>query len=588
MSAIGFIKENPYFFNQDLPLKSDWLRVKEQAIEHTRYTENSRLSDMNRPREGKDIKDYRKNNKRRITKAATEKFKTKTARIIRSSGLKVNSDSLSSSLKLYLASKPYTYINQPCDLMTYFLEYIYSLSIDDPNAVEILLPINPDNPGVPPILPANEGGIEKNKSVSIKKIIVSCEEIVAFNENVFSWQGGYMKVPGEAETRQPEAWYWVLDNEWFYRYVPVRVDSQKVVYELQQWYFHDTGIGNQKIMPVNILMGDVVFDETNNFAYQISLISGFFEYGDEFVTRFDDGRAVWVTTAFPIHVMQEMACTAEGCHNGWVKKESGKPVHCEVCHGTGKMDRPSPYGVIVRPKDNSLDASNSGKPYELISPDGQILQITYDIPFDLLKKGERQIGLDVLENSVESGVSREMRFEDVKDKLASISDKMASFLELHLFFTECLLNVDKSTRQIPRVNTPMDFQLKTASDLKKDAEEAIGTDKLQKTLTYYRSIYKDNELLLKVYETAYKYSPLLLVDWQEVKDLHNMGIVEDNDIVRRENAIQVFNEISKQATWLKMSDEKAFEMADDLIEKRGLFKESALVLTNENGEEENG
>lgn len=588
MSAIRFTTENPDYFSRKLDLKQDWERIKEQAIEHTRYVTNSRNIDLARPNEPKAVKDYRNETQRRLTKSVVDKFKTKTSRIFRSSGLQVNEESLSSSLTEYLASKPYLYLNQPTDLMTYFFDYIYNQCIDDPNAVEIILPVNPDNPDTPPFLEESEGGVKKNEHVPIQPTIVQSDEIVAFTSEVFSWFGGYMFIENGTDTHTAYKWFWIVDKEYFYRYVPVRREQEKIIYELRLWYRHDTGFGSDKVLPVNILPGNLVFDEAGNFAYQASILAAFFEYADEFQSRFSDGQGVWITSAFPIHIMEEMACTAEGCFEGKVKLSKpdagGKNWKaCDTCLGTGHMQRPSPYGVLVRKDKGDLDSGKGGKPYELINPESAVLNTTYEIPFDLLKKGEKQIGLDVLENAIESGVSRAMRFEDVKDKLAEIASKLTSFLELHLYFTEALLTIERNQRKIPSVNTPVDFQLKSSIDLKEEAENALPSDRLEKTLAYYRNVYKNNERLLRVYELAFDYSPALLLNWEEAKDQFQMGIIDENDLVKRNHAIHTLREISTKAGFLKMTDENVFEQANKLLEKKGLLKSEKLLLTDDDG-----
>lgn len=586
MSAIAFVNDNPDYFNYEPEFKVAGMRVKKQAVQHTRYTEESTAANVARPNDTPEIKEYKKATRRRFTKSVVDKFKTKTSRVIRSSGLSINLESLGSSLREYFDGKNYLYLNRPTDYMTYFFENVYSRSIDDPNAVKITLPVNPENPSVPPYLPVSSGGVVKNQTIPIKHVIVPVQDIYAFDENIFSWYGGKMKV-GEATKERVEPWFWIVDNEWFYRYEPVSIVDNKVEYELISWYRHDTGMGDTKMLPVNILLGNYVVDENDNYAYQTSLLEGFLEYGDEFNVRFEDGKAVWVTTSYPIHVMEEMDCMSEGCFNGKVAnpdtKSDTKFISCSTCNGTGKSQRPSPYGILVKNSKNGLDESKGGKPYELINPSTDVLKATYEIPFDILQKGERQIGLDVLENKIESGVSREMRFEDVKDKLADISDKIINFIEADLFFTECLVNPNRRDRKPPKVNSPIDFQLKTSIDLRTEAEEALPSDKLEKTLAYLRNIYEDNSSLLKVYEVAFRYSPLLLVEWDEVKDLYDLDVITSNDIVRRENAIHLFKQLSEQAKWIDMTDEQAFKLADEILEKRGAFKSDRMVITDDQG-----
>lgn len=590
MSAINFVQNNPDFFNQELIQQGAWNRISEQAKQHTRYDSTALNIRKSRPNESETIKEYREDNHRRMTKSVVDKFKTKTSRIFRSSGMSINQETLSRSLSGYLESKPYTYLNQPTDLITYFFDYVYNQSIDDPNAVEILLPYNPMNPEVSPLADEADGGLPKNVFVPIKKIIVPHSGIRAFSSEIFSWYGGEMNLENGSNKDEYYSWFWIVDKEYFYKYIPVSKDQRthEINYRLDVWYFHDTGIGNQKVLPVNVLIGNLVFGDDGSYAYQSSILGAFFEYADEFDSRFSDGQAVWITGAFPIHIMEEMACTADGCFQGKIRnpdlKSSQKTIRCGECDGTGYLQRPSPYGVLIRKDKTSVEGSgSSGKPYELINPDTSTLQTTYDIPFDLLKKGEKQIGLDVLENAIESGVSRAMRFEDVKDKLSEIASKLVSFLELHLFFTECLLVPNRSQRKIPKVNTPMDFQLKSAVDLKEDVEKALPSDRLEKTLTYYRNIYKNNDRLIKVYELAFKYSPSLMNTWEEVKDMMLMGVLDENDVVKREHVVSELRDISIDPNFMSLTEERVFSMLDERFKSKDLLIPESLIITDDNG-----
>ena len=574
MSALRFVTEYPNYFTSSFDRKDDWDRVREQAYEHTRYSENSDIISAARPNESLEVNAYRNNNRRRLTKSAIDKFKTKTSRIFKSSGLGINEESLSDALREYISKETYMYITQRTDFLSYILDVVYAKALDDPNAVEILLPINPENPDVSPLASVEEGGVPKNEDLVIKSIIVSSGKIKAFTRNVFSWDGGYKTIPG-LDNSQSYPWFWIVDNEWFYRYLPVRMENGYPVYELENWYFHNTTISEEKIMPVNLVPANIIFDDDDRYAYQTSFISPFLEYADEFASRFSDGQAVWVTSAFPIHVMEEMNCRAPGCINGKVPNPDTKSdmayIGCSSCNGTGHTQRPSPYGVLVKPDKSGMDAGNTGTPYELINPDTEILSTTYNVPFDLLQKGERQIGLDVLENKVESGVSREMRFEDVKDLLATISSKIAKFMERHLFYLESLLVLSPPSRGKPRVNTPVDFDLKSSVDLKEDALNALPSDRIERTLAYYKLVYKNNERLLKVYDYAFQYSAILLTPWDELKDQLLAGIITDEDVIKRNNVIQIMRKLSIAPNWLKLNFDQVKELVDEALEDQGLI-----------------
>ena len=572
MSAIKFVTDNPDFHNSQAVQSSAWLKVFNQAKEHTRDVEKSKLTEAARPHEPPEIQDYRNNNDRKLTKADVEKYRTKTGRIYRSSGLRVNEATLSDWLKEELAANPYEYLGTPTNLMDYVMNEVYARSIDDANFVSIVFPYNDRQEYVPPIWSFSEGGIPKNERVPMKTISIPSSEITYFSSELFAWKGGLVSYKKGKHANV----YWLVDKTSFWLWYPITEKHGKVQYELIEWYPHNTGSGEEKVLPVNLAIGVLAFQENDQYQYQNSILHGYFEYADEFSTRFSDGQGVWINFSSPVKVVAAKKCGNPECYKGNVKTfddKTGKAngtKSCNDCGGEGMNYTASPYGYYVKREVKDGETVDS-KPYEVIGAQADAVEMAYNIPFDLLKKGRESIGLDVLIGLNESGVAKDKRLEDTKDKIADNADKIKKWIENHLFFKECLGQIDRSKRIIPVVNVPIDFDLKSSEDYRIEVEKALPNDRIEKELNYYRSIYANNESLLKIYKVALSEYPLIVLEWSELKEREMLGYITKEDIVRVDNVIPALRKISKGNDWLKLENEKIVQKVDEMLISKGLI-----------------
>ena len=572
MSAISFVADNPEFHKSQALQMNAWLKVFEQAKEHTRDVGKSKLTQKARPNEPPEIQEYRNDNDRKLTKADIEKYRTKTGRIYRSSGLRVNETSLSDILKEYLKTNPYEYLGSPTDLMDYVMNEIYARSIDDANFVSIVFPYNNRERYVPPIWSYSEGGIPKNERVPITTVSIPSKEITFFDSEIFAWKGEKITYKKDRTANV----YWIVDKKSFWLWLPVDDVKGKVKYQLLEWYPHNTEIDGRPILPVNLAIGVLAFEENDEFQYQNSILHGYFEYADEFRTRFSDSQGVWVNFSSPVKVVAAKKCSNPECYKGQVKTfddQTGKPngtKACSDCGGEGVNYTASPYGYYVKREVKDGETVDS-KPYEVIGAQSDAVETSYNIPFDLIKKGRESIGLDVLIGLNESGTAKEKRLEDTKDKLADNAEKLKKWIENHLFFTECLLQIDKGKRKKPSVNVPVDFDLKSSEDYKKDVENALDNDRIEKELSYYRSIYTNNAKLLKIYEVALSEFPLIVYDWNELKERELLGIIEKDDIVKIDNVIPILRKMSEANNWLEMEYQDIVQEVDKILVSKGLI-----------------
>lgn len=575
MTSEQLVEVNPRFFEGKLNAFHAQEAVYKQAIEHTKRIEHSELLSKARPNEPETVLEYRNSTVGMITTAPVQKFKTKIPRIFKSSGLSLNESSLSERLTENLNTKPYYYLNRRTDLMTFVYDCIFSESITDPNGLWLDFPFNAENPTISPDLSVLEGGLAENTTISLRSEIIPYSDIVYADNHIFSYLGGTKPVQFNGESKPREIpFYWVVDNEYWYSYDPVGRDEKgQTTYELNEWYRHDVGEGDDKELPINYLIG-LLAKTLDGFHYQESVLSGFFHFADEGKQRYSDGKANWIQHCYPVTVMKEIdcpECKSLGRIKSGNKDKQGNALwdDCNACGTTGHIIKPHQYGVIVEPARTGMDEGRGGDTYRLVTPPTDLLQQTYDIPFDLIDKGKAEIGLNILEKIAESGTAKGMRLQPLKDILHLISDKIAEAVETHAWHRECYLNGGvngRANRQRPTVNRPVDFDLKTLMDLKDEAENALTSDKLLTTIRYSERLYKNDVNLKRALRLMYNWVPTILLEWQEVRDQLNAGIIDANEVIRRNNAQWIFTELSQSPAFSNWTDEQVFTEANNLVE----------------------
>jgi hypothetical protein len=567
MTGNQLIKDNPYFFESQLDQFDAWDAVFQQAIEHNKRLKESALLKEQRPNEPDPVYKYRNATVGLISSTPVHTFKTKVPRIFKSSGLSINEQSLSQKLKDNLDSKPYYYLSRRTDLMTYVFDCFFSESIVDANGLWLDIPYNSENPTEAPAvsLPANKG-------ISLKTVMIPYKDVKYVHSEVFAFKGGKKAIKsndGKATTMLD--YFWVVDTENWYSYNPVRYDTKtgKVVYSLDLWYKHDIGFGDDKELPINYNIG-LLSKTIEGHSYQESLLYAYYSFADEFKQRFSDGKGNWVQHNYPVVVMREIPCPeCDGQQK--IKVGNGEWEDCKACNKTGKMVKPHQYGVIIEPSGGGMDEGSRGDAYKLITPPTQLLQTTYDIPFNLLDKGKKELGLDVLESVAESGTAKGLRLQPLKDLLHLISDKIVDAVEAHLWHRECYLEPIRSKRKRPSLSRPVDFDLKTTTDLKEEAETALTSDKLQSAIRYSDRLYKNDANLRRSLTLMYQWVPSILEDWQTVKDQLNGSIIDNDEVTKRNNAQWIFIELSRTPGFEGWTDERVFEEADNIMLERGLI-----------------
>lgn len=558
-TVADYLRENDV---NDLRPCESWAKVFKQAIQHTRRLDRIDLLDDNRPNESDAIKTYRNKIARRLTREGVYKFIAKKSRIYKNSGVNIDKNAISETLREWLDTKPFVQNGRRLTFAEYMYEIISMRAIEDANALHVAFPINPKNAMINPSAPVEIGGMTANESIGILPMVVPSKQRRLLNDDIVIFCAGEWEF-GEND-KHSEPYYFMADRfDWFIHY-PVRYERGKPVYETTLWYNHNSGI-----VPAQSLAGMPTMDE-NDQVYNESFLSSYFEYADEFVTAFSDSQAVRVQHSYPKTVIDQIPCPAN-CRNGKVVSLNADGTEnvdkCTVCGGAGIITDLSPYNVIRRPQHQIGQPENaSNNPViEYVVPPDSILKFGYDVAFDLLEKGKKSIGLDLLESLSESGVAKEARLEDLIDMLTMIGNAEIYFMETFLAQCESLLVINPNDRIMPKIKHPESYAIKTQQMLLDAAKNTIPSDRVQKAKEYFKASYKGQDTLIRVMSLAHDYAPLLGVEGSELQTRLNFAYTPD-DLVKADRAVWAFTKLSETYdNFMLMDDDRLFALADELI-----------------------
>lgn len=585
---LGFIVKDITSKNHVAEAQALWDMVKSQAVRHTRAVLPEDLLRSMRPNESQFIRDYRLDNYRAFTNEGYVKFTDKAARIINKSNWTIINES--EELREWVATSEFIQGNgEKVKFNQFFSKVVMPCSFEDPNALLVAFPFNKDNPFTPPANDVEDGGLPPNEKIDIKTKIIPSDDVVFTANNAFAWFSGYWSfMDGKKEVSAP--FFFLCDDSNYYRVIPVsRAKGEgsgrnPFVYDVQLWYFHDTGKGERKELPINILGGTLTKDvETDSKTYNESYLKPFFEFGDEFIVAYSDYQAVRVKSAYPVRVMTERPCQECG-GSGKVKHrgEDGDYLgDCGSCGGSRVEKGLSPFKDVIVPDGKSLagDGGNR-KPLEYVSPDVQILEFINNDSWALFDKALKSINLDLLIDMNESGEAMKQRLTDLHDMLMKISGNMFDTMRRHLWFVECLLQPSRSQRQFPIIVEPVSFEIKTEEMLRDEALKAPLSDKVTALMEYHKKKYSGNRKLVRIKELALLYAPLLAVESpQELQVLLASGAYGPEDVIKRDSAEMVMKMIAsemKDSFFEESRNLEIFLKADELM--RQFLPEQAIPI----------
>lgn len=568
-SIADLITAEPRFFSKK-PVEADtWKKVRNQAGAHMRREGVTVLFDIQRPDEPDEIRDYRDTIRRDLTSEGSWKFISKVTRVFLDNGIKPDEDNMSDEMRAFLEEPFYVTGTKRFSVVEFMYKVLLPFMIEDPNGFLVPFPFNEANPDTPPAFLEEDGGLSPLERVSIENILISSADVVFLSDNIMAWRAGEM----EYKKGSKAPYFYMVDTLYFIRYVPI-LRNQKLEYEAQIWYFHGLNqVPVQQMGGVLTRFEDQPRQTGEMIFYYESFLRPYFHYADEFVTRFSDNQAVFTQHAYPKQIMDPIPCVNTHCREGKVRitdPETGEVMGtetCPVCKGAKYLTNPGPYRTLIREKMPGVE--NNSKVLEYVSPPVDILVHSYEVSFDLLTKGKKTIGLDLLENVQESGVAKSMRLDDLRDFLWQIASAITRVMEGHLSDIEAMINIIPADQIDPTVYLPQIIHFTNRSLLKEEAQSAISGDRMNAALAYLRQKYRDDDVKFKIYYLSYRFAPLLLMDANETSQALAAQAYDQNDIIRRDRIVDTLTQISDvlgASDFLDAEEATLLEVAEVMIE----------------------
>lgn len=585
-----YFEENPdIIFHDGIYFREMAEKVKTQAITHMRRDSQKRLLDEKRPNEDDRVKEYRTKNNRLISKSVIDKYMDMLSRMFNKSGFQIKgaSDLLNDNLE----SKPYTILGQNVGLQEFVFNCVVLQCLEDPNAVMVDIPYDPNNPSIPPIKSrSNQGTLE------IETSIIGHENLLMVHPFLMFKGGVQILTDGKGKKTEHD-YFWVADSVNWYKVEPTlqkRTDKGnvgKTKYEVILWYKHDTKVNGRPIVPLNFLCGILTTSPNGKYKYNESFAHSFFEFADEFVSKHSDYQGVSVQHHHPKMMMLEMDCLEPTCDNGNVKHQGQITGKCETCKGTGKIINPSVFDVIRFKGNRGVDnKSTLSPPIQYVTPPVASIDSSKDHAFDYLERGEKNLGLNVVTGSNESGEAKKVRMRVQDDNLSKIFRSIKPFIERHLYFKESILQPNANKREYAVLLEPNSFQNKDVDTLREEAENAIPSNKAMAQKAYLNKFYEGEPLKQKIYNLAYDYEPYIafLNDEGYLERQIDLGCITCNDLIRINRTVWAFEQLAKQEGFISSSDASLYEKANDLIqpflrEVIPIFDGAASAEGSENG-----
>jgi len=518
---------------------------------HVEGFEPTKLLRQKRPNEPEEIRDYRLQNWKAITKSETDKVINTVARIMNPKLFKLEfpdsfrgeptSNTLSDFLK-----KDYGVYGS---IWGFVQETLIKLTFSDPNAVCL-------------VMPTNYYGDDAEYYTPMPFIYRS-EYVIDFKD------GEYFTLYFEKDDGANKICF--ITKE-FIAYVSVKKRSV-VVDEIIE---HDLGV-----CPAYRLGGQAEGDY-HPYWYS-SLIAGIQPHWDKVVTMTSDMDASIVNHLFPERYEWQDEC--ERCKGSGkvdvdlgIEKKEQRSRDCYRCAGAGYVNNKSPFGIYSIKR----DAINPDLPSP-IPPAGYI---TKDIePMRELKvqikdevyKGFCAINMEVLHKvgADQSGVAKAIDREDLDGFLMRVSNHIFDYSVRKIIEITArwrygaILDANEYVKEI-KLSKPQEFGAITIDMLVNELKDAGKVSP-----NYYRQIeaelinrkFANNQVQLKKNLTILKLTPFPSKTIDELLSANAIGAVKKRDIIRNENIDELVTKaIIQNADFLELDFNGQLEIINGIIE----------------------
>ncbi len=485
-------KVNKSFFSIPAPdVKKRWEQEYKDITVHTQRKSPGELLTKRRPTESKETYEYRVANFEHLTNNIFNRAVERLQELLTESNASV---SVSENLTQYIEELKIDNLK----FWQWMNSKVIRRMIDDPNGLIVWWP-------------DGEGITDASSSVEVKPLLILSKKIRHWRKDFVSWKSEEInKITLQNGTTVDGEVYYLVDETYYYKYVQIQAGGISK-YQLQPYYKH--GLGK---MPLITLGGDQITDEKTDELVYTSFFYGAVPPANEAIKNYSDHQASVITSAHPIREMESTTCTHQGCESGKIR-EAGKGMNqwktCPSCKGTGLARPLSPYGVLLRPKNKSINGDEAVRTdaikYHVLPPANLEYQEKHWRNF--LADAEKALNLLRVE-SAQSGLAKEIDREGTKAMIDKIGFHFYNHIvkqSLEFISKLRFINQNASVTLV----LPKSFKPKTEADLAEEVtmlKEKGAPSFLIQMATHHliKERYSSDKVALKMAEYLLAYDPL--------------------------------------------------------------------------------
>lgn len=542
-TLLEFFERDQEFLHKDaLPIGYDcWNDINTRTTRHTQFGDFGELYEISRPHEEPIYTQWREDNRRHITSGHIDRFVSMMTRVVKYSVVDYKELGMDDDFVEVIESNPFYVDGIEYEFEEFRKEVLLPLSFEDPNAVIVEFPRNPDNDRITPIIQTTKGSdpiISETLYIPFYDIKYAptkeCEAYV--------WHGGEVNLGTEKEPSWT-AYFYGVDKEAYWVMIPYKIEEE-THYRIEPWYTHELGE-----LPVTKLPSRVKTKKVDGtlVKYGSSFIMGALPYFDEAVIRLSQDQVNMIRHLDPRFWMKgDVDCpdcngsrkiqkNIAGFGSTLVERE------CTTCAGSGKM--PAQMGAFstYRFNDNHIEGQNSGAPMGYVTPPTGNLDISNRSWQEWVQMGVDVLAIDPVGGTPnESGEAKKMRQLVKEDMINDYGDK---FVEMSQSILDYKFKVLKQ-ENAPKIPKPSSYNTKNANQLEEEYINAPKVIKHEKFMEWIRVLHVKDEKKIALNHMVSVYAPLVHYENVDV----SLGIntaYAPIDIVRRDYAYIIFQDLLK-------------------------------------------
>lgn len=473
---------------------------------HVEGATPDKLLKINRPHEPEDIKQYRLDVYKPVTKSLSDKVINTVARIFNPRLYRIEFKERPSKVKEGEGLEKYLMEDYPfyISLMNYVANNGLRKIFADPNGIIMIWPESIDS---------------ETEYVKPVPVYIKTERIYDFeDEKYYTFVG---KDKNEV---------CILDETTYRKYRIDKTTQGKTTITLEYQYEH--GIGTP---PAFRLGGQIKGD--NNPYWFMSYMAGVLPHWDKVVTMTSDLDGSIVNHLYPERWEWQTEC--DNCngtgYSGTVKVENGPDkgkeinVQCATCSGAGKITARGPFGALTINREAlNPELPPPTPPADYITKDIEPIRELQSLIQKEEQKGFSSINMEILNKIGEnqSGIAKTIDRQDLDSYLMDVSNHVFKcFIPNIIYYTaawryKLVLEPTQILDYLPDIHAPKEFSVLSINELMVEYKEATNKSSGNSaSSTYIRQLEKE---MMNI-----KFSN------NEEKRLRNIAIIELNPFPSR-------------------------------------------------------